>query len=399
MKKNIGMVLHGDVSKDLRVLNEIKFLTSAGYTVTVLTPGRGAREQRADPPCTVEKAGISGRISDLLFGLSNTADFFGPIWRRQISAFVKRNRIDLIHAHDLFMGGPAAKAARECGIPMVNDLHENFPAAVMSYAWVHKFPQRLFARPEVWETKEKSILTSADGLVVLSDHYRDSLSEKYPELQNIPTAIYPNVPDVEAMTAFEKKPVEFKKSAFCMLYFGAIGQRRGLHTAAEALEILNADEKRCELLVIGHVHKNERDYFDKIAARDGVTHIPWIPVSMLRSYMEECDICISPILKNDQHESGIANKVYQYMLYEKPLLVSDCIPQQALVESAQCGLAHRSEDSRDFAEKAAWMMTHPEALRKMAENGKKAVLEKYNLETQGKALTGLYGEVFDRQKD
>ena len=35
-------------------------------------------------------------------------------------------------------------------------------------------------------------------------------------------------------------------------------------------------------------------------------------------------------IKNEQHESGVANKIFQYMWAGKPLIVSNCLPQQRM---------------------------------------------------------------------
>jgi glycosyltransferase involved in cell wall biosynthesis len=45
------------------------------------------------------------------------------------------------------------------------------------------------------------------------------------------------------------------------------------------------------------------------------------------------------------------NKVYDYMAFRKPVLVSDCRPMKRLVETHRCGLVFRSQDAEDLVEK------------------------------------------------
>lgn len=386
------MVLTAAVEEDLRVRNEIRYIRSAGHEVAVLVPGTGSVRTHEEG-FQIVPSGIRPKESDLLFGTANVFPFYRLRWSRAVKAFIRAHGVELLHAHDLFTGGFSAEAAKSAGIPCIADLHENFPAAVKSYAWVKKFPQSLFAHPEKWKTKEKAILEGTDGLILLSESYAEELYSEYPSLREKPVAVYPNVPDTDLLLSYPIREVPFRKSGFCLLYFGAVGKRRGLHTAAEAVRKLKARGKDCTLLVIGHVHKNEQAWFEKEVCGPGVTHIPWTDISLLRSWLQVCDVCISPLVKNAQHDSGVANKIFQYMLYEKPILVSNCTPQQALAEGCACGLSHRSEDPDDFAEKVEAMMADPEALRKMGENGKRAVTERYNLATAGRAITELYETV------
>lgn len=384
------MVLFGEIQKDLRVLNEIQALLRSGFEVFVLAPGTPSGMEKAGGQYTICKVGKSFTFVNRLFGIVNSINYFDRFWKKEIDDFVKAHRIDILHAHDLYMGPAASAAGKKAGIPVVLDLHENFPAAVLSYAWVHKFPQSLFAKPHKWKDKEEQILRASDGLILLSDAYRLKLSAEYNFVEKKDIAIYPNVPDVAQLIAFPINDVSFHRKHFCFLYFGAIGRRRGLHTAARGIRLLRDKGLDCELLIIGHVHKNEKAYFESEVLLQGVTHIPWINISELKSYMQHCDVCISPIVKNDQHDSGVANKIFQYMLYEKALLVSNCTPQEELVTKHRCGLTHKSEDFVDFADKAAALMNNPDELKEMAARGKAAVLDTYNLETKGKEIVNLY---------
>ena len=95
-------------------------------------------------------------------------------------------------------------------------------------------------------------------------------------------------------------------------------------------------------------------------------------------------------MKNEQHESGIANKVFQYMLFERPAVVSNCIPQQKIIEEENCGLVYESNNEKDLAKKIIQLYENPNLCKQMGKNGKKAVLEKYNWENTSKNLIELY---------
>lgn len=392
--QNIGMVLHGNVQTDIRVQNEINFLVSKGYNVFVLTPDFGISERLSpDATYTIVEVALKGKLKDIIFGMLNFIPIFTRYWTRAIIRFAQSNDIDLLHAHDLYMGEPTIAAAKKLRLPAVVGLHENYPAAVLGYEWAKHPLKRWLARPHSWQRKEGPILRGADGIIVLSDSYKDDLISRYPFLENKPIATYPNVPDVSSMMSFDHKPADTEVDGFCMLYFGLISRRRGLHVAAKAAEILHDKGIVCTLLAIGQVDKKETGYFENEVLNEHVVHIPWINLSELRSYVANADVCISPLIKNAQHESGVANKVYQYMLYEKPLLVSNCAPQKAIVDDFECGLSHESEDPIDFAKQLEYLIQNPKERRRMAQRGKAAVLETYNTAVMGENITKLYDEV------
>jgi len=157
---------------------------------------------------------------------------------------------------------------------------------------------------------------------------------------------------------------------------------------------LSKTNPQIKLLLIGPIDKHEQeffqDYFGKEEIKNNIIYYPWKDIKYLPSYIKASDICLSPIVKNSQHESGVANKIFQYMLFEKPLIVSDCKPQEKIINDENCGVVFRSEDVDDLVEKTEYLIANRELCREMGKNGKKAVLEKYNLENFGKELAKIY---------
>ena len=119
-------------------------------------------------------------------------------------------------------------------------------------------------------------------------------------------------------------------------------------------------------------------------------HYAWKDISLLPSYINASNICLSPLVKNPQHESGIANKVYQYLLFERPVIVSDCKPQTKLVTKHNCGLDFVWNSVEDFIEKVNYLYNNPEEASEMGLRGHKAVMEYYNTHITKHALLSIY---------
>jgi glycosyltransferase involved in cell wall biosynthesis len=196
----------------------------------------------------------------------------------------------------------------------------------------------LLSRPASWQKKESKYLSYARKLVVLSESFKNTLLKKYNFLRKEDLFVYPNVPDLSRLLNFPIDRQVFPvNNRFILFYFGGIGERRGIFTSFEAIRKLKNDIPEIHLLLIGPVDQHEQAKFNSFLhdaeISKHVTHYEWKDLSTLPSYVLASNICLSPLLRDEQHDSGVANKIFQYMLFERPILVSDCIPQLEIVET------------------------------------------------------------------
>ncbi len=231
-------------------------------------------------------------------------------------------------------------------------------------------------------------------IIVLTDDFRDALTERYPELRNKKFTSFPNVPDISLREPDKHGSVKIKidKSKTVVFYFGVVAERRGVFDVIDVFMQLAKENHPSAFLVIGPVDKKDRERFfgavnsELLAGR--IYYIPWIDLSELSSYLDISDICIAPFHKNPQHESGVANKIFDYMLGKKPIIASDCRPQKNLIEKYKCGIIYSNSD----AMKSAIIKLSSDArLRtEMGENGFRAILKELNTATLRDNLLRIY---------
>lgn len=394
----IGVVVDNDLNDDKRVLKEIGILREAGHQVFVLCFGFDNKEYSPAADFSVTRIKISKLLKNTLFFLLNTIPAYEWMWSRRISSFITVNKLDILHVHDLYMSRSASRgiSLAEKGIPIVLDLHENYPFAVTSYNWTRGFLRNLIARPLAWQRKEREYLGYASRIIVLSEDFRDILTARYPELKKENFTIFPNVPDLsQTGSGSGAAPVVNPDcSRTVVLYFGVVAERRGVFDVLKVFEELAGENHPSRFLVIGPVDKADRQrFFETINSEtldNMVFYIPWIDLSELMVYLNISDICIAPFHKNPQHESGVANKVFDYMLGKKPLIVSDCRPQAEIVEKFRCGMVYRTIKELKMA--IVTLSADPQLRKKMGENGYKAVTEHFNLTLLKKDLISLFAE-------
>ena len=66
---------------------------------------------------------------------------------------------------------------------------------------------------------------------------------------------------------------------------------------------------------------------------------------------------------------------------------------QAVVEHYHCGICVDPENLEEVAGAIRYLLDHPEEARKMGENGRRAVKEKFNWGIEEKKLLALYTDI------
>lgn len=390
-----GIIVDNEFINDIRVRREASILKAEGYDVRVLCLGFG--KDYAEPEgLKITRIHLSRRFKDAMFFFMNMLPVYEGMWAREISRFIMKNNPAVIHVHDLYMSKAAHEGIKRSGrkIPMILDLHENYPFQVTTYNWTKGFLRNMLSRPASWKKKEPEYLGYADRIVVLSKEYRDSLMNEYPQLNDDRFIVFPNVPDINAQEYIDKTRVEnpFKNDFPILLYYGVIAERRGIFETIDVFYELVKNKFEVNLLLIGPVDKKDREYFTELSSyeelKGKLIHIPWINSKDFPGYLEISEICLAPFRKNPQHESGIANKIYDYMLGGKPLIVSDCRPQKNLVEKYNCGLVF--SDTTEFYNTVVTLVTDEKLRLSMGLNGRNAILESYNISIFRKHLLSAY---------
>ena len=394
-----GVVVDNELNNDIRVLREIRILKEQGIEIFVLC--FGFRKTYINPvsEISITRINIPLKFRNILFFLLNTIPVYEWIWASRINKFIIRNSIEVLHVHDLYMARAAFNGIKKTkkNIPLILDLHENYPFAVTTYNWTKGFIRRLISRPGEWQKKEKKYLRYADRIIVLSTDYRDLLVSRDPALLKETFVVLPNVPDLSQAVQKSNKHVNcpFNQSFPVIFYYGVIAERRGAFDSLEVFMNLVKENYHVNFLLIGPVDKKDKTHFLKLINQKllagRVHYIPWIDSADLPDYLEIIDVCLAPFHKNPQHESGVANKIFEYMLGGKPIIASDCLPQQNLIEKHNCGLVF--SNMTEFKDEIVTLLEDKELRVRLGKNGYEAIMKEYNGGMVKENLIRLYHQM------
>ena len=390
----IGMILDKTFPPDPRVENEAISLVESGFDVYLFCLKYGSQQASNEEINGIKiKRYTSNNLDYKLSALAYTFPFYSRIMSKKIRSFLLLNKIDIIHIHDIRIAGAVFGANKKLKLPVLLDLHDNMPEIMKEYPHVQNFPGKLLISPGKWKKKEEEFIEKATKVITVSDEFRQEVIQR--------TNIHPDkiivVPNTVRRSFYEdhqidKSIIKKYKNDFVILYLGDTGIRRGLLTAIEAMPNLKKKIDNIKLVIVG---SNSSDPILKqkvadLSIQNAVDFQGWQDVKLFPSYILASTICISPLYRNVQHDVAYANKLFQYMSFSKPVLVSNATAQKNLVKRIKSGLVHKERDSKDFEDKILELYHNKDLREKMGANGKKFIENKFCWEKASTKLIELY---------
>jgi glycosyltransferase involved in cell wall biosynthesis len=389
----IGMILDAPFPPDPRVENEAVSLVNAGHEVFLFCL-KYADEKASEIINEIQvKRYSSNKLEYKLSALAYTIPLYSFLMKKKIHQFIKETKIDALHIHDIRIAEAVFNANKKYNLPVVLDLHDNMPEVMKLYPHLQKFPGKYIISPSKWKKKEREFIDKANKVISVSPEFLENLEERIPACKDklvlVPNTIresfYKDYQVDETIT-------NRYKDDFVILYLGDTHLRRGLQTAIEALSSLKESIPNIKLVIVG---KNTTDVILKqqvvdLCLENFVDFEGWQNVSLFQSYILASAICISPLHRNLQHDVAYANKIFQYMSFAKPLLVSDATAQRKLVEKNNTGLIHKEKDTNDFSDKVLTLYNNEALRNELGQNGKEFIENEFSWEQTSKKLLHLY---------
>lgn len=391
----IGMILDCDFPPDPRVENEAGALMAAGHEVYLfcLDYENDLYSEEVINGVNVRRFPCGNWVYKLS-ALAYTIPLYHWIISKWIKTFIDDNNIEVIHIHDIQVATAVFRLKNAQELPKILDLHENRPEIMKFYVHLQKFPGKLLISPSKWATAESKYIRASDRCVVVTqeaaDYYVDKLGESPNKFIVVPNTVRNKFLHAD----INQDIVNRYKSDKVILYVGDTGLRRGLMTAIDAMPSIIVKHGDVKLVVVG---KNSTDYVLKKRVRDlGITDSVdfqgWQDFKLFPSYIESSMVCISPLHRNIHHDTTYANKIFQYMAYAKPLVLSDCPAQANVVDRTNCGLVHIAEDVGSYTNQIVTLLDQEQLRIEMGNNGKRFVEEEYSFDKASAKLISYYSD-------
>jgi len=390
----IGMMMKWKIPPpNVRVMNEARTLAAAGHEVHFLIEGRpGDAIVETIEDVQVVRGVRMGRLREIWHRYTFNFTYREPLWTKAIRYFAEGRRIDVLHVNDLPLAREAVFAGRLLKVPVIADLHENYPAGLQVW-YTNPLKKATIYNYARWSRYEREILREVDAVIVVIEEARDRLIALGIPADKI--IVVPNtVPAQTGTVRIDEAVLARYRGSFVISYIGGFAPHRGLDTVVRALPLVRDRMPNARLLLVGGGNEGYRRHLESLARKlrcaDLVEMAGWQRQEAIWSYIEASAVCLVPHSRNPHTDTTIPNKIFQYMMRERPVIVSDCPPLARIVRDTGGGLVFRAGDPADLAARIIELHADDGTRRAMGVEGRRAVLDRYTWEQTSRPLIDLY---------
>ncbi|MCR8850568.1 glycosyltransferase [Rossellomorea sp. SC111] len=256
----------------------------------------------------------------------------------------------------------------------------------LKYLKKQKIPLGLFYRDIYWKFDELYKLSSPQRQIMQTLFKVElSMYKKYASIFYLPSLQMGKYLNLERKNVYSLPPGgedylskvgKTYSSPLKAIYVGGIHPRYGVYEMLEALSIINEPKKKIELTFIIREAEKEK-YKEKLEKYQNQT---WLSIkhasgSELEPYYLESHFGIVPIKKDYYNDFAIAVKMFEYLSYGLPMIVSNCEAQSEIVEKANFGIIQTSTTEgflKGFNE-----ILNEEKFNTLQVNAKRSLLEEH----------------------
>lgn len=191
-------------------------------------------------------------------------------------------------------------------------------------------------------------------------------------------------------------PVKKVNREDIVVYEGAVDiEKRGLNIFLASLVLVSKKPEHIKYLVVGKIPEEDltfaTEYLNRNNMADRFEYTGWVDYNAVPEYLRRAKIgviLLQPVYYNNV--MGIPNKLFDCMAAGIPVIASNFPNISKIVKEVDCGILIDPTDPAKIANAILYLLEHPEEAKRMGENGRKAVEEKYNWERMEEKLFELY---------
>lgn len=375
-KQKCLIVWSADWPWDVRINKQIKSLLASNFEVHILCRNSTYIEEEE----VFENLRIH-RIKNItknikLNNILTTPIYLNPLWAWHIFKIVRKVKPDLMIIRDIPLALSAIFFGKFFKSKIILDIAEHYPALMkVNKKYIcNPIVKYLICNLKMYDYIEKKAVKKVDSILAVVKESKTRLIRDY-NIDSKKIYIVSNTPE-QIPTKIEKNRINDKLK---IVYTGNVdGVFRGLHVLVEAAKILK-NNKNIEFNIIGDgsyleeiINIKKQNNLENVNILGRFSHVD------LLKFLNTQDLGIIPHLSNDVINYTIPNKLFDYMSYSLPVIVSSARPLKRIIEEENCGYVFEAGNSKDLAETILQILKNKNNLEQKGKNGRQAIIKKYN---------------------
>lgn len=288
---------------------------------------------------------------------------------------------DIYHLHDpeLLLLVPFLKRRKKL---VIFDSHEDYYSTIGEKDWIPKFLRQIILFG--YKKYETFCIKQCAGSIVCYHWTEERFLKRSKNVMMVLN--FPKVIDDQFITpTFQNRTIGFA---------GGVNSSWCHHEIIKAIGYCS----NVKYLLAGPV---EEKYFESLKKINGWPFVNYLGIvsfnEVFSKIYAESDIGIvllDYILQCKGNTGNLANtKLFEVMYAGLPVICTDFDLWKEIIENENCGICVNPHNIEQIVSAITYLLDNPEIAKQMGENGRNAVLKKYNWGTEEKKLLALYDRV------
>lgn len=354
---------------------ECMSLQEAGYDVTLIAKEAVDNVKKDEQITHIPVKKYSNRFKRMIFG--------------SIEAYkiAKRLKADVYHFHDPELL-PMAWLLKKKDNVVIYDIHEDYITSILQKNYMNRTMRKVIAK--LYKFMENFFIRKME--LSLAEKYYYDIYERGTCILNYPT-INKRFIDPDR----DENPLEDK-----LVYTGNVTVDRGALIHAK----LPLIHDKVSVHFVGKCPRELSEEMYKVAKDQSEN----LTIEGINRFVEKEDIedrylshnwlaGIALFPPTEHYMKKELTKFFEYMNVGLPIICSDFPLWKEFIEQHKCGIAVDPYNEIEISEAIEYLRNNQEEAKLMGENGKRAVMEELNWDTEAQKLTGWYEELLNQTEE